>query len=63
MQGIIDYGLWYTISKGFKLKAYTNVYWAGSTDGKKRTSSATFFLGNCLLSLVNKKQDSISFPT
>eukprot|EP00253_Pinus_taeda_P006062 PITA_06062 len=34
-----------------------------SIDDRKSTSGATFFLGNCLVSWVNKKQDSISLST
>lgn len=55
IQGIADYGLWYTKSRSFKFKAYTNVDWVGSIDDRKSTSGATFFLGNCLISWVNMK--------
>ena len=34
LQGTTDYGLWYDKNKYFKLKAYTNVNWAGIIDDK-----------------------------
>jgi len=47
--------IWYLITKDFKLRAYTNVEYAINIDDRRRTSGATFFLGDCLVSLVGKK--------
>ncbi len=63
LQGTTYYGLWYARIKEFKLSSYTNVDWEGSIYDRKRTSGATLFLGNFLVSWVNKKQVSISFLT
>eukprot|EP00253_Pinus_taeda_P009306 PITA_09306 len=63
LQGTTEYGLWYAKSKEFKFKAYTDVDWASSLDDMKSTSRASFFLGKCLVSWVNKKQASISLST
>ena len=42
--------------------AYTNTNWARSIDGSS-TSGATFYLGNCLVYWLNKKQYSMSLST
>lgn len=60
IQGTVDYRLWYAKRREFKLKAYIDVYWEDNIDDRKSTSGAAFFLGNCLVSRVRKKQDSIS---
>ena len=59
----MDYGLWYPKSNNFTLKEFTDAYWAGSVDDRKSTSGATFFLGNCLVSWLSKKQSSIALFT
>ena len=59
----MDYGLWYPKRNKFTLKACTDAYWEGSVDDRKSTSVATFFLGNCLVSWLRKKQSSISLYT
>ena len=59
----MDYGLWYPKSNNFTLKAFTDADWAGSVDDRKSTSGATFFLGNCLVSWLSKKQSSILLST
>lgn len=45
------------------MTAYTNVDWAGSVDDRKITSGNAFFLGDCLVSWLRKKQTSISLST
>jgi hypothetical protein len=59
----MDFGLWYSRSKDFNLTTYTNVYWEGSIDDKKSTSGGEFFIGNCLVSWLGKRQTSISLST
>ena len=63
LKGTMEYGLWYPKSQYFTLKAFIDTYWAGRVDDQKRTSGATFFLGNCLVSWSSKKQSSISLYT
>ena len=63
LKGTMDYGLWYPKSNNFSLMAFTDADWTGSVDDRKSTSGATFFLGNCLVSWLSKKQSSISLST
>ena len=44
-------------------KSFTDAYWEGSVDDWNITSGAAFFLGNCLVSWLSKKQSSISLST
>jgi hypothetical protein len=45
------------------LIAYIDVDWASCIDDRKRTSGTTFYLGECLVSWLRKKQSSISLST
>jgi hypothetical protein len=63
MQNTIYYGLWYTKNIDLTLKDYTYVDWVGSVKDRKRTSGGAFFLGNYLVSWLNKEKTSISFST
>lgn len=59
----IEYGLWYPKGNELTIEAYIDVDWAGSVDDHKSTSGATFYVGGCLVSWLNKKQSSISLST
>jgi len=59
----LDFGIWYPKGQDFTLRTYTDAYWAGNVDERKRTSGGKFFLGNCLVSWLSKKQYSISLST
>lgn len=63
LQGTMEYGLWYPSGNDFFLTTYTNADWGGSVDEHKSTSGGAFYLGKCLASWHNKKQDSISLST
>ena len=63
VKGTMNFGLWYPKSNNFTLKAFTNVDWEGSVEDWKSTNGATFFLGNCLVSWLSKKQSSIPLST
>jgi len=52
--------LWYSRSKDFTLITYRDAYWAESVDDDKSTSGGAFFIGNCLVSWLSKKQTLIS---
>jgi hypothetical protein len=58
-----DYGLWYPKGNELSLVAYTDADWAGSIDDRRSTSGETFYLGECLVSWLSKKQSSISLST
>ena len=52
-----------SIRNYFTLKEFIDVYWAWSIDDRKRISGEKFYLGNCLVSCLNKKYSSISLST
>jgi hypothetical protein len=60
LKGIEEFGLWYPKGKYLSLIAYTDVDWAGFIDDQRSISGATFYLGECLVSWLSKKQSSVS---
>lgn len=54
---------WYKKGGDFMLKSYTDADWDGTIDDQKSTSGSAFFLGDRLVSLFNKKHDSVSLST
>jgi chaperone required for assembly of F1-ATPase len=56
-----DFGLWYPKGNDLSLVAYTDANWIGSIDDRRSTSGADFYLGDCLVSWLRKKQSSTSF--
>jgi hypothetical protein len=63
LKGTDDYGLWYPKDTNITLRSYTNTYWVGGIYDRKNTSGGTFFLQNCLVSCLSKKQTSLSLST
>jgi len=63
LKGTSDFGLWYPKNSTLTITAYTDADWAGSIDDRKSTSGNAFFLGDCLVSWLSKKQSSISLST
>ena len=63
LKGTMDYGLWYPKGNKLTLVAYTDADWAGSVDDRKSTSGAAFYLGDCLVSWMSKKQSSVTLST
>ena len=61
LKGTMKYGLWYPEGQYFTLKAFTDG--EGSVDDRKSTSGSTFYLGDCLVSWLSKKQSSIALST
>jgi hypothetical protein len=51
-----DFGLWYLKWNELCLVAYIDAYWEGSIDDRRSTSGVHFYLGDCLVSWLNKKQ-------
>jgi hypothetical protein len=63
LKGTKEFGLWYPKRKDLSLVAYTDAYWAGCVDDRRSTSGSTFYLGECQVSWISKKQSSISLST
>ena len=63
MKGTTEFRLWYPRGPELTLTAYTDADWAGDTDDRKSTNGGAFYLGNCLVSWLSKKQSSISLST
>jgi hypothetical protein len=63
LKGTEEFGLWYPKGKYLSLIAYTDADWAGCIDDRRSTSGAAFYLGECLVSWLSKKQSSVSLST
>jgi hypothetical protein len=63
LKGTEEFGLWYPKGKDLSLIVYTDADWAGYIDDQQSTSGETFYLGDCLVSWLSKKQSSISSST
>ena len=57
------FGLWYRKGKDLSLIAYTDADWEGCIDNRRSSNGAEFYLGECLVSWLSKKQSSISLST
>ena len=60
VSGTLEYGLWYLYDSSIVISSYFNVDWAKNVEDRKNTSSAYFFIGDCLVSWFSKKHNSIS---
>lgn len=60
LKGTMDFGLWFPRGEYFSFKTYMDTNRIGSVDEWKSTSGGAFFLRNCLVSWLSKKQASIS---
>jgi hypothetical protein len=60
LNGIEEFGLWYPKGKDLSLIGYTDADWAGCIDDRRSTNGESFYLGECLVSWISKKQSSIS---
>jgi hypothetical protein len=63
IKGTTDFGLWYPKGNELTMVAYMDANWAGSIDDRRSTSGATFYLGDCLVSWLSKKQSPVSLST
>ena len=63
VNGTSDYGIWYLRDSNDCLAGYSDADWARSVDDRKSTSVGCFYLGNNLVSLMSKKQNSVSLST
>ena len=62
LKGTLDFGLWYPTDDTF-ITTYSDVYWERCVDDRKSTNVCALFLGDCLVSWLNKEQYSISLTT
>jgi hypothetical protein len=63
LKGTKEFGLWYPKGKDLSLIAYIDADWAGCIDDQQSISGAAFYLGECLVSWIRKKQSSVSLST
>jgi hypothetical protein len=63
LKGTKEFGLWYPKGKDLSLIAYTDADWAGCIDDRRISSGETFYLGECLVSWLSKKQSSVFLST
>ena len=55
-----DYGLLYPYDSSLMVVGYSNVDWVENVEDRKITSGACFFIGDCLVACLSKKQNFIS---
>jgi hypothetical protein len=63
LKGTEEFGLWYPKRKDLSLMAYTDPDWVVCIDDQRSTNGAAFYLGECLVSWLSKKQSSVSLST
>ena len=61
--GTLELGLWYPFDTHSDVACYTDADWAGNVDDRKNTSGGCFYIGNCLVAWMSKKQNSVSLST
>ncbi|KAL6324847.1 hypothetical protein AAG906_018374 [Vitis piasezkii] len=59
--GTLELGIWYVFDTHFDVACYTDADWARNVDDRKNTSGGCFYIGNCLVAWMSKKQNSILF--
>ncbi|XP_062100106.1 uncharacterized mitochondrial protein AtMg00810-like [Humulus lupulus] len=63
VNGIQEYGIWYSKETNSNLVCFSHADWVGNVDDRKSTSGGCFYLGNNLVSWHSKKQNSISLSS
>ncbi|KAA0026181.1 putative mitochondrial protein [Cucumis melo var. makuwa] len=63
LKGMLDYELFYSSSKEFKLEGYCDSDWTGDTNDRKSTSGYIFFVGNTAFTWRSKKQPIVTLST
>ena len=63
INGTLDYGLWYPYDYSLMIDEYSDTNWARNVDDKKRKFGACYFIGDCLVAWLSKKQNLISLFT
>ena len=58
-----DFGVWYSNDTNDVLARYSDADWVGNVDDRKSTLGDYFYVGNNLVSWINKKKNFISLST
>ena len=59
----LELGLWYLFYTHSNVACYTNANCAGNIEDHKSTFSGCFYIGNCLVAWMSKKQNYVSLST
>ena len=60
---IVDFSVWYSEDTNDVLAGYSDTDWVGNANDGKSISRGCFYVGNNLISWMNKKQNFISLST
>lgn len=63
LKGKTNFGLWYPKGRELTLVAYTDANQEGDVDDRKSTSGGAFYLGECLVAWLSRKQSLVSLST
>ena len=63
IQGSKGMGLFYSMSKEYKLRAYSDSDWCGDIDDIKSTSGYVFYIGDTAFTWQSKKQPIVTLST
>ncbi|GJS40666.1 retrovirus-related pol polyprotein from transposon TNT 1-94 [Tanacetum coccineum] len=63
VKGTESLGLFYSISKEYRLKGYSDSDWHGDVDDQKNTSGYVFFMGETAFTWASKKQPIVALST
>jgi hypothetical protein len=63
LKGTTYFGIWYPRGNELTLVAFIDVDWEGNIDDRKIKSGAKFYLGDCLVSWLGKKQSLVFVST
>ena len=63
LEGTLDFRLFYSSSKEFKLEGYCDSDWAGDFDDRKSTTGFVFFFGDTAFTWNSRKQPVVTLST
>ena len=58
----VEFGVWYSKDTSDVLAGYSDADWAWNANDRKSISGSCFYMGNNLVSLMSKKQNSCHYP-
>ena len=59
----VEFGVWYSKDTSDVLAGYSDADWAWNANDRKSISGSCLYMGNNLVSLMSKKQNSMSLST